>query len=162
MLYAIRGDYTEAERSCQYAIDMQERLVSGREGLQIIGAYTRLGYVHYLRGDYEKALQVLEEQVEALSASGHVLKERSLIELNYKIGATYVRMGRTEDAERYFSRALKSFDGRLARGADDPFTKYYIAGLYALREGHRSRAAVFRTNPGAPPGSEPHAGVPRP
>ena len=134
LMYAIRGDYTKAERSCQYAIDMQERFVSGREGLQIIGAYTRLGYVHYLRGEYEKALQILEQQVEALSASGHALRERSLIELNYKIGATYVRMGRKEDAERYFSRALKSFDGRLARGADDPFTKYYIAGLYALRE----------------------------
>ena len=134
LMYAIRGDYTKAERSCQYAIDMQERFVSGREGLQIIGAYTRLGYVHYLRGEYEKALQILEQQVEALSASGHALRERSLIELNYKIGATYVRMGRNEDAERYFSRALKSFDGRLARGADDPFTKYYIAGLYALRE----------------------------
>lgn len=43
LMYAIRGDYTKAERSCQYAIDMQERFVSGREGLQIIGAYTRLG-----------------------------------------------------------------------------------------------------------------------
>jgi serine/threonine protein kinase/tetratricopeptide (TPR) repeat protein len=134
LMYAIRGDYAEAERSCQYAIDMQERFVSGREGLQIIGAYTRLGYVHYLRGDYQKALQILEQQVEALSASGHALRERSLIELNYKIGATYLRMGQQEEAERYFSRALKSFDGRVARGADDPFTKYYIAGLYALRE----------------------------
>ena len=134
LMCAIRGDYTEAEHACRRAIDMQERFVSGREGLQIIGAYTRLGYVHYLRGEYAEALQILEEQVEALSASGHALKERSLIELHYKIGATYVRMGNEEDAERYFARALKSFDRRLARGADDPFTKYYIAGLYALRE----------------------------
>ena len=28
---------------------------------------------------------------------------------------------------------MKSFEAQLARGADDPFTKYYIAGLCALR-----------------------------
>src|SRR3954463_400101 len=34
---------------------------------------------------------------------------------------------------RHFGRALKSFDARVATGADDPFTRYYIACLYALR-----------------------------
>ena len=33
LLYAIRGNYTEAEASCRRAIDLQERFVSGREGL---------------------------------------------------------------------------------------------------------------------------------
>ena len=133
LLYAIRGNYTEAEASCRRAIDLQERFVSGREGLQIVGAHTRLGYVQYLRGEYDQALQLLQQQVKALSASDHALKERSLIELNYKIGATYLRMGRPDDAEREFAKAMKSFEARLARGADDPFTKYYIAGLCALR-----------------------------
>ena len=133
MLYAIRGDYADAEASCRRAIDLQERFVSGREGLQIVGAYTRLGYVQYLRGAYADALRVFQKQVDALSASDHALKERSLIELNYKIGATYLRMDQPEDAERHFAQAMKSFEGRLARGADDPFTKYYIAGLCGLR-----------------------------
>ena len=36
-------------------------------------------------------------------------------------------------AERHFGRALKSFSARVATGADDPFTRYYIACLHALR-----------------------------
>ena len=133
LLYALRGDHAEAEAACRRAIDLQERFVSGREGLQIVGAYTRLGYVQYLRGEYQDALHVFHQQVEALSGSDHALKERSLIELDCKIGATYLRMGQHENAERHFTRAMKSFEARLARGADDPFTKYYIAGLCGLR-----------------------------
>ena len=56
-----------------------------------------------------------------------------MIELDCKIGATYLRMGQPDDAEQHFARAMKSFDARLARGADDPFTKYYIAGVCGLR-----------------------------
>ena len=65
--------------------------------------------------------------------SDHALRDRTLLELNVKIGAAYLRQGRAEDAERHFGRALKSFDSRVASGADDPFTRYYIACLYALR-----------------------------
>ena len=86
LLYALRGDHAEAEAACRRAIDLQERFVSGREGLQIVGAYTRLGYVQYLRGEYQDALHVFHQQVEALSGSDHALKERSLIELDCKIG----------------------------------------------------------------------------
>ena len=133
LLYALRGDYDKAEAACRRAINLQERFISGREGLQIVGAYTRLGYVYYLRGQYEQALEIFERQVTAWDSSEHALRERSLIELNYKIGATYHRMGRRDEAERHFDRALKAFEGRLARGGDDPFTKYYISTLYALR-----------------------------
>jgi tetratricopeptide (TPR) repeat protein len=62
-----------------------------------------------------------------------VRKERSLIELDCKIGATYLRMSQPEDAERHFAIAMKSFEARLARSADDPFTKYHIASLCGLR-----------------------------
>ncbi len=50
-----------------------------------------------------------------------------------KIGAAYHRMGKAEEAARFFDRALKSFDARVAKGADDPYTRYYIACLLALR-----------------------------
>ena len=133
LLYALRGEHDAAEAACRRAIDMQERFVSGREGLQIVGAYTRLGYVHYLRGEHDEALRVFQRQVDALESSNHALKDRSLIELNYKMGAAYTRMGQPDDAERHFGWALKAFEKRLARGADDPFTKYYMAALCALR-----------------------------
>ena len=49
LLYALRGNYVKAERSCRVAVDLQQRFMSGKEGLQIVGAYTRLGYVYYLQ-----------------------------------------------------------------------------------------------------------------
>jgi hypothetical protein len=36
-----------------------------------------------------------------------------------KIGAAYHRMGKAEEAARFFDRALKAFDARVAKGADD-------------------------------------------
>ena len=142
LLYALSGDYAQAEAACRRAVDMQERFLSGREGLQIVGAYTRLGYVYYLQHRYDEALANYEREVAALAASDHALKGRSLIELNYKIGATYWRMDRREEAERHFGRAVKAYEGRLARGADDPFTKYYIAALWAIR-GDSDRALRY-------------------
>ena len=158
LLYALRGELDHAESACRRAIDLQERFVSGREGLQIVGAYTRMGYVHYLRGELDEALRVFQQQVDALESSDHALKERTLIELDCKIGATYLRMKRTADADRHFSRAVKTFDRRLARGADDPFTKYYMAALYALK-GETDRALRYLGRyDSAPTGVESHPG----
>ena len=38
-----------------------------------------------------------------------------------------------DEARKHFDRALKTFESRVAKGADDPFTRYYIADLHALR-----------------------------
>jgi len=112
---------------------LQEQYISGNAGLQIVGAHSRLGYVHYLRGNYDEALRAYEKELSFIGSSDHALRERTQIELNVKIGAAYHRLGRMDDAKRHFDRAWKAFDARVAGGADDPFTRYYIANLYALR-----------------------------
>ena len=84
---------------------------------------------HYLKGKYDEALREYERELAFIGAGDHALRDRTLLELNVKIGAVYLRQGRGEDAERHFGRALKSFDARVANGADDPFTRYYIACL---------------------------------
>ena len=142
LLYALRGNYVKAERSSQLAVEMQERFLSGKEGLQIVGAHTRLGYVHYLQGRYPEAIKFYEQEVSALSASDHALKERSLIELQAKLSAVYQRMGALTDADRHFNEAITRFERRLSRGADDPATKYYIAALCALR-GNADKAVRY-------------------
>ena len=68
-----------------------------------------------------------------VASSDHALKERTAIEINIKMGSAYLRMGQQADAARHFDRALKMHSALSARGADDPFTRYYIACLYALR-----------------------------
>ena len=133
LLYALRGNYVKAERSCLVAVDLQERFLSGKEGLQIVGAYTRFGYVYYLQGRYREAIQSYERGLVALAASDHALKERNLIELHGKLAATYHRMDQAADADRHFTEAVARFGRRVGRGADDPATKYYIASLYGLR-----------------------------
>jgi serine/threonine protein kinase/tetratricopeptide (TPR) repeat protein len=139
LLLAWEGQLDRAEEISRRAVELQEQYISGNLGLQIVGAHARLGYIYYLRGDYPGAIREYEREMAFIGASDHALRDRTLLELNIKIGAAYLRQGRKDDAERHFARALKSFDSRVANGADDPFTRYYVACLHALR-GDREHA----------------------
>jgi serine/threonine protein kinase/tetratricopeptide (TPR) repeat protein len=144
MLLAWEGRYDRAEEVCRHAVELQEQYISGNAGLQIVGAHSRLGYVHYLRGRYDEALRAYEREMAFVSSGDHALRERTQIELNFKIGAAYHKQGRAEESGRHFDRALKAFDARVARGADDPFTRYYMAALLALRGEHERALESLR------------------
>ncbi len=139
LLLTWEGHLDRALEICRRAVELQEQYISGNLGLQIVGAHARLGYVHYLKAEYDEALREYERELAFIGAGDHALRDRTLLELNVKIGAVYMREGRPEDAERHFGRALKSFDSRVGNGADDPFTRYYVACLHALR-GDRDKA----------------------
>jgi serine/threonine protein kinase/tetratricopeptide (TPR) repeat protein len=147
---ALMGDLDRAEAACRKAIDFQERYISGSEGLQIVGGHTRLGYVHYLRGRHDDAIEEYEREIAFLERSDHALKERSLIEVHQKLGAAWLRRGNGAEAERHFAVALKAYDARVAKGAEDPFTKYYVACVHALR-GDADRAIRLLGESLAPP-----------
>ena len=133
LLLAWEGQYERAIEVCRRAVELQDQYISGNAGLQVVGANARLGYVYYLQGRYEDALRQYERGLSFVASSDHALKERTAIEINMKMGAAYHRLGRTTEASRHFGRALKLFDALIAKGADDPFTRYYIACLHALR-----------------------------
>ncbi len=133
LLLAWEGQYEEAEAVCRRAVELQDQYISGNAGLQVVGANARLGYVFYLQGRYEEAIREYERGLAFVASSDHALKERTSIEITMKIGAAYHRMGKADEAARFFERALKAFDARVAKGADDPYTRYYIACLLALR-----------------------------
>ena len=42
------------------AVDLRERFLSGKEGLRIVGAHSRLGYVYYLQGQPQQAIPLYE------------------------------------------------------------------------------------------------------
>jgi serine/threonine protein kinase/Flp pilus assembly protein TadD len=132
-LHTLRGNYERAEAVARQAIELQERFISGKEGLQIVGAHSRLGYVYYRQGRYDDAIREYKRELEFLLTSDHALRGRTLIEIDQKMGAAHLRKGLEEDAETYFKSCLMGFEALAGRGADDPFTKYYIANLYALR-----------------------------
>jgi serine/threonine protein kinase/tetratricopeptide (TPR) repeat protein len=133
LLLSWEGRYAEAERVLRRAVELQNQFISGNAGLQMVGANARLGYVYYLQGRYADAIAEYERGMAFLQTSDHALKERSVMELDIKLGAAYHREGQMEEARRHLDRALKTFDARVAKGADDPFTRYYIVDLHAIR-----------------------------
>jgi serine/threonine protein kinase/tetratricopeptide (TPR) repeat protein len=141
-LHTLIGNYTRAEDAAKQAIDLQEKYISGKEGLQVVGAHTRLGYCYYRQGRYDEAIAEYERELEFLKSSDHALRDRSLTELEQKLGAVYTRKGMTEEAEQHFKHAIKRFEERLGKGSDDPFTKYYMACLYSLK-GDADRALKY-------------------
>jgi non-specific serine/threonine protein kinase len=131
-LFTEEGDLARAEDAARRAVDLQEQYISGEEGFLIVGAHTRLGYVLYRRGTYADALKEYQTELLYLSASDHVLKERSLIELHQKLGAVYLRLESPKDARRHLDLAVRLFGERAARGESDPATAYYVGVAYAL------------------------------
>ena len=107
--------------------------MSGTEGLLIVGAHGRLGYVHYLRGNYDAAYAEYRRELEYVSTSDHALRERTLIELHQKLSAVHHARGEAVEAQRFGDLAIEAHARRLAAGADDPATSFYIAAVYARR-----------------------------
>lgn len=107
--------------------------MSGTQGLLIVGAHARLGYALYRRGRYDEAIGEYRRELEYLAATDHALRERTLIEIQQKLSAAFFRKGDAVGAATHADRAERQFNARVAAGADDAFTRYYMAALYALR-----------------------------
>ena len=133
LLQALNGDLGGAEQSAQAAVDLQEKAMSGTQGLIVVGAHTRLGYVHYLAGRYDEAIREYRRELTFLTHAEHALRERSLIEVRQKLAAAYARLGQADTAAEFAAQAQDGFERRLASGSDDPFTRYYAAALAAER-----------------------------
>ena len=132
-LEALNGNLAAAEESARQAIELQERAMSGTEGLLIVGAHARLGYVHYLRQDYDAAYREYRRELEYLTSSDHALRERTLIELHQKLSALHDARGDKVEAARFGDLAIEALERRVAAGADDPATRYYVAAVFARR-----------------------------
>jgi len=137
--YALLGEYERGEQVARQAAELQEHYISGREGMQIVGGFARLGQIYYLQGRYDDAIAEFYREMVFLRQSDHALKDRALIEVNQRLASAYVRQGNLDDAQAAFKQVTKGFEQRLQMGADDPFTRYYVACAYAMM-GDRDRA----------------------
>lgn len=126
-VYTYLGEYARAEELSREAVEAQARYQHNHEGIQIIGAYARLGFVLYLQGRYAEALAEYQRELAFLAQTNHALKERTLIEVQQKLAAVYMRQGDTANARAAFDVMMAEFQTRLQQGLDDPFTRYYIA-----------------------------------
>ncbi len=132
LLEALSGDLESAQRTAAAAVDLQAKAMSGAQGLLVVGAHTRLGYVHYLAGRHEAAIREYQRELSFLLHADHALRDRSLIEVQQKLAAAHARLGDLASSRTFAVQAREAFDRRLADGADDPYTRYYRAGLAAL------------------------------
>ena len=128
----------------------------------MVGSFVRLGYVRYLQGRYDDAIEQYERERAWLSQHDHALKERALLEIGQKTErrATGAKATRSR-ATQAFEETLRAFRARQARGAADPFTSYYMAAMYALRGRERRGHAVPRRSRRPTAGADPRAGVQR-
>ena len=139
-------DFPLADRAARQAIELQERGLSGREGVLIVGAYMRLGVALALQGRNEEALEEYREELAFLRRVDHALKERVIVELHVHIGSVLLALGRPDSGRAALRIALDAFEERLRMGADDPFTRYYVAARLGAsrREGARPGRARAR------------------
>lgn len=126
------GEFERGEQAARESITAQEQFTSGHEGVQLIGSYVRLAHLYNLQGRYDDAIAECYREIVFLRTSTHAMKERTLIEANQKLVSAYVRQGNLEDAQRAYEQLTQRFDERLVAGADDPFTRYYVACASAM------------------------------
>jgi len=130
---AYLGEYARGEAAARRAVSLQEEFLSGQERVLVIGAYMRLGHLAGLQGRQAEALRHFQEELAFLQRVDHALRGRIQVELHLRLGGAHLRLGHQEEAAVALGMARENFEKRVRLGADDPFTRYYAACVYALR-----------------------------
>jgi serine/threonine-protein kinase len=142
---ALARDFARGEKAAALAAGLQEEFQSGKDGIVIVGAHMRLGHLAALQGRHEEALASFAREAAFFGRVDHGLRDRTRVELAQRVGASHLAQGRQKEAADSFDRALGLWEERLRLGADDPFTRYYVAAVHALRgEAEQTLATLAR------------------
>jgi len=93
----------------------------------------RLGHLLALQGRYAEASEAFVSELTFVERVNHALRSRIRVELSMRWGVALLALGNKERAETVLASGLLTFTERLALGADEPFSRYYAAGIHALR-----------------------------
>jgi TolB-like protein/Tfp pilus assembly protein PilF len=130
--HALLRQFADGERLAARAAVLQEEMQSGREGVLIVGAYVRLGHLAALQRRPAEALDHYTRERVFLDRVQLALKGRVTIEVQQRTGAALLALGRASEGRAELERAIAGFEERLRLGADEPFTRYYVACARAL------------------------------
>jgi tetratricopeptide (TPR) repeat protein len=125
--------FARAEAAAGKAIELQKQFLSGQEAVLIVGAHMRMAHLAALQGQHAQAVEQIEHEMGFIRRVDHALGGRIQIELNMRLGHAYLHLGRKTEEAAAFDTALAAFQERARLGADDPHTRYYVAGIHALR-----------------------------
>src|SRR6266568_4836857 len=130
---ALLREFERGEAVARRAVELQAEFLSGQQGVLIVGAHMRLGHLAALQGRHAEAVEEFRRELAFIQRVDHALRSRITIELHMRLGASYQRLGSPAEAEAAFAIALDGFEERIRLGADEPFTRYYVACVHALR-----------------------------
>jgi len=129
-------DFTKAEAAARRALELQQAFLSGRAGMIIVGAHTRLGHIASLQGRQRDALAEYALELDFVRNVDHALRGRTFIELQQRIGEAHLRLGETEPGRAALDLAIEALHRRMRGGVDDAMSPYYGACAHALRGEH--------------------------
>ncbi|HKX26942.1 MAG TPA: protein kinase, partial [Blastocatellia bacterium] len=75
-------DFERGLQAARLAVEAQEQYISGQAGMQIIGAFVRLGHLYYITESYDDAIAEYYRELVFLRQSNHALRERTSIEVH--------------------------------------------------------------------------------
>jgi serine/threonine-protein kinase len=139
---ALLRDFQRGEAAARRAIALQQAFLSGQEGVLIVGASMRLGHLEALQGRHAEAIEHFRQELEFLTMVDHGLRNRVVVELNMRLGGSYLAVGQTRQGQAALSTAIEGFDRRVRLGAEEPYTRYYAAAAHALK-GDADTALAF-------------------
>lgn len=139
---ALMRQFARGEAAARSAIALQEASLSGQEGVVIVGGWMRLGHLQALQGQHAKAIEQFLREIEFLGSIDHALRGRIIVELNMRLGESYLAVGQTRKGCALLDVAIEAFDRRVRLGADEAFTRFYAAAAHALK-GDADSAIAF-------------------
>jgi serine/threonine protein kinase/tetratricopeptide (TPR) repeat protein len=141
---ALLREFERGEAAAERAIALQQAFFSGQEGLLIVGGHMRQGHLFALQGRYDQAVDAFERELSFLGRVDHALRSRIVVELHMRLGESQLRLGREAQGNTSLDLALEGFERRVQLGAEEPFTRYYAACVYALRNDPEPALALLQ------------------
>jgi eukaryotic-like serine/threonine-protein kinase len=141
---ALLREFERGEAAAERAIALQQAFFSGQEGLLIVGGHMRQGHLFALQGRHDQAVEAFERELKFLGRVDHALRSRIVVELHMRLGESQLRLGLAPQANTSLDLALEGFERRVQLGAEEPFTRYYAACVYALRDDPEPALALLQ------------------
>jgi len=121
--YVGRGDAYLDTGNCEEALANYQRAIEIDSEYAL--AYSKLGYVHHRRREYEDVASALKRAIQLYEAQ----REHAPIENYIALGLAYFYMGRCDQATKWFERALEI----------DPEEQNALQGIELCREAEKAR-----------------------
>jgi len=147
----VMNDYARSETNLRRAIEIRNKR-NGPSDPELFNYLAILGTLCQVRGRSMEAMELYQRAVSTREATNR--EDLALVSPLEQLGKIYQTMGRNEEAERSFLRALRLMEGHLGLSSPaliDPLSKlaslYHIMGKTASEEHMQERLQAIQSKP---------------